>query len=485
MKSLHELTEPISYGTLQDLQKSSFEPLKNLQGNILQGHGRDRSVHIFLTFKCGMQKAVKDWIKKLAQSGEITSANKQFEEIKQYRIDRTLGDLFMSLFLSAKGYRYLYPKTKGQLLFDDAAFLSGMQAAQDRLNDPPVQIWELGYQKKIHAMILLADDDESRLEKKKDELCQAIESLAEICPVETGKVMWDRRNYPQQYPVEHFGFVDGRSQPLFFQSDIERETLERGGTDVWDPGAGPALVLAPDPYGVVKDGNRVVYQYSGSYLVFRKLEQFVRAFKEREQQLAQALGLKEDGEKRAGALVMGRFEDGTPIVLKSAPDQSTPVLNNFTYDKSDPDGRKCPFQAHTRKVNPRQEGTPHVVRRGITYGDRAKEPQDNPSPAELPVNGVGLLFMCYQRNIAQQFELLQYFFAGDPRNPGEGDPGIDPVIGQLGANGVGSQNWPANWNDSRDRHKPFEFHGYVMLKGGEYFFAPSIYFLRNIDQEIR
>jgi deferrochelatase/peroxidase EfeB len=231
----------------------------------------------------------------------------------------------------------------------------------------------------------------------------------------------------------------------------------------------------------VEENGQESYQHSGSYLVFRKLEQYVRAFKEREQDLAYALGLQGDDVRRAGALVMGRFEDGTPIVLKNAPGRCAAVPNNFTYE-GDPAGGKCPFQAHIRKVNPREKGFPRIVRRGITYGERDKEPQENPSLEELPTNGVGLLFMCYQRNISQQFELLQYFFASDPRNPREGDPGIDPVIGQPGTNGVGSQHWPAHWNDPRDQHKPFEFHGYVMLKGGEYFFTPSIYFLRTIDR---
>jgi Dyp-type peroxidase family len=488
MKSLHELTEPVYNGSLQDLQdiqKNPYEPLENLQGNILQGHGRNRSEHIFLSFRDGMQKTVKDWIKGLADSGLITSAHRQLAEIDQYRRDKTPGDLFMSFLLSAKGYTYLYPEQEGKLRFDDEAFLYGMKAAQNRLNDPPMREWEIGYQREIHAMVLLADDDERRLQEQRRKLCETVAPHAVVCVAESGKVMWNRQNYPQQYPVEHFGFVDGRSQPLFFQSDIERENVERDGTGVWDPGAGPDLVLAPDPYGQVKDGaNDVVYQHSGSYLVFRKLEQYVRAFKEREQQLAQALGLPEADAKRAGALVMGRFEDGTPIVLEPTAGRSAPVLNNFTY-KDDPHGGRCPFQAHIRKVNPRQQDIPHIVRRGITYGERDKEPQENPSLEELPVNGVGLLFMCYQRNIAQQFEVLQYLYASDPRVPGEGDPGIDPIIGQPGGNGVGQQRWPASWGAPRHQHKPFDFHSFVTLKGGEYFFAPSIYFLKRVGQEIR
>jgi deferrochelatase/peroxidase EfeB len=53
--------------------------LEDLQGNILKGHGRNKSVHIFLTFpkvegnpeKIG---ALKNWIAQLAIN-EITSAN--------------------------------------------------------------------------------------------------------------------------------------------------------------------------------------------------------------------------------------------------------------------------------------------------------------------------------------------------------------------------------------------------------------------------
>jgi Dyp-type peroxidase family len=472
MASLHELTDPIYHGTLRNLQDDPQKPLESLQGNILIGHGRDRSVHLFLKFNDGMRDTVKGWIKALALADRITSTQRQLAEIEQYRRDKTPGGLFMSFLLSAKGYEYLYPAENGELRFDDEAFLCGMHAAQHRLNDPPKEDWEEGYRADIHAMVLLADDDEDRLWRQKDALCADIRTHSRVCTVEYGRVMWNRQNYPYEYPVEHFGYVDSRSQPLFFQSDIEREGLERDGTDVWNPGAGPDLVLVQDPYG--RSGCD-----SGSYLVFRKLEQYVRAFKEYEQHFAQVLGLTGEDIKRAQALVMGRFEDGTPVVLKNAPGQSGPVPNNFIY-KNDPDGGKCPLQAHIRKVNPRQEGAPRIVRRGITYGTRDKEPQDNPSLEELPLAGVGLLFMCYQRNIAQQFEVLQCLYANDPRFPGEQEPGIDPIIGQPGGNGVGQLKWPARWNDPRAQHKPFDFHSFVTLKGGEYFFAPSIHSLKSL-----
>lgn len=211
--------------------------------------------------------------------------------------------------------------------------------------------------------------------------------------------------------------------------------------------------------------------------MFRKLEQHVRAFKERERALAQALGLTGADTKRAGALVVGRFDDGTPVVVQPTAGRPT---NNFTYD-GDPDGEKCPLQAHIRKVNPRQQGMPRIVRRGITYGQRGKEPKDNPSLEELPSEDVGLLFMCYQRNIKNQFEFVQLAWANNPQCPVNQATGIDPVIGQPGGMGAGQQKWPVQWNDPREQHELFDFHGFVTLKGGEYFFAPSLHFLKNIE----
>jgi Dyp-type peroxidase family len=459
---LYELADPIQESQLKVLRES----LESLQGNILRGHGRDRSIHIFLSFKNGQTTEVKEWIKGLAE--RLTSAQQQIAETEQYRYHHISGRLFMNFFLSAQGYEYLYPTQKGKLRFNDAAFLRSMKAAQHRLNDPPKEAWEAGYQKDIHAMVLLADDNGIYLLQEANKLIDDVKTHAEICAVEHGRVMWHG-----QAPIEHFGFVDSRSQPLFFQSDIERAKQKRDEASVWNPGAGPNVVLVPDPYG------RREYD-SGSYLVFHKLEQHVRAFKERELKLAQTLGLTGEEAKRAGALVVGRFEDGTPVVLQPTAGRST---NNFSYD-DDPYGQRCPFQAHIRKVNPRKQGIPRIVRRGITYGEWKKGPWDNPSLAELPVGGVGLLFMCYQRNIAQQFEALQYLWASDPRLPRGQAPGIDPVIGQPGGNGVGQQKWPAQWDDPREQHKPFDFHGFVTFKGGEYFFAPSIYFLRNIEKAV-
>ena len=69
--------------------------------------------------------------------------------------------------------------------------------------------------------------------------------------------------------VEHFGFADNISQPLFFEKDIKKQT-QGSGRRAWDPSAGPNLVLVQDPYG----GDNAC----GSYLVFLKLEQNAQDF---------------------------------------------------------------------------------------------------------------------------------------------------------------------------------------------------------------
>ena len=57
--------------------------------------------------------------------------------------------------------------------------------------------------------------------------------------------------------------------------------------------------------------------------------------------------------------------------------------------------------------------------------------------------------------------------------------GVDPLIGQP--NGPSGQKWPVKYgktlSDGRDDD---DFSGFVTMRGGEYFFAPSISFLKSL-----
>lgn len=453
--------------------------LKNLQGNILKGHGRDHTVHLFLEFRPSAPHFHAD-LRRTA-THYVTSAARQLQDTQQYKDFGIPGGLFGALLLTARGYGKLgfgpdqlaaaFPEAPGDLGVM-STFKAGMAAGVADLSDPPESAWEPGYRGgRIDAMLLLADDDAGFLLREAHAAIAQVGAFATVLAVEHGGAL---RNGAGN-GIEHFGYVDGRSQPIYLASDIEGE----GGTDKWDPSAPLGQVLVPDR--TVGEADSF-----GSYFVFRKLEQDVLHFKMREQDLATALGLGDEDRERAGAMVIGRFEDGTPVVL-SQTDGFRPVKdNNFQYDL-DPDGMKCPFAAHIRKSNPRgdigrqfgadpavAERPRRMTRRGIPYGTRKFNPDAEQSIEDLPSGGGGLLFMCYGSSIANQFAFIQKNWVNAPDFV-KGGVGIDPVIGEGAPT---DQNWPLAWGAAPT--KPLGFQGFVTLKGGEYFFAPSLPFLSKL-----
>jgi len=111
------------------------------------------------------------------------------------------------------------------------------------------------------------------------------------------------------------------------------------------------------------------------------------------------------------------------------------------------------------------------VRRGIPYGKPGQGPAGN---------CIGLLFMCYQADINFQFEFIQRTWADNPNFPRNlilPETGDDPLIGQD-TDRSAAQKWPTVWN--APERKRSNFGGFITLKGGEYFFAPSLSFLRAI-----
>jgi Dyp-type peroxidase family len=443
---------------LREVQRA----LDNLQGNILRGHGRKGSVNLFLRFQDGKQTEVRARIRSLAEREIITSALKQRDQSKMK--EQSPNSLFCSFFLSAKGYKYFDPKL---LRGFSKEFQGGIKGARERWKDA-AEAWEKADEYDFHAMVLLAQADPQMLCQEAQNMRQYFESVI-ACPYRDIKEERGNAMEVNGRSVEHFGFADDISQPLFFQEDVVKH-VHGGGTNTWDPSAGPSLVLIPDPHGRENA--------CGSYLVFLKLEQNPQGFALKIRELAAKMGLAVE---QVETFVMGRFRDGTPAALQNTAGRPGD-LNNFSFFASDPDGAKCPFSAHIRKANPRDDTASsserRIARRGITYGYRTIEPKDNPSPKQMPRDEVGLLFMCYQRDIKKQFESLQFLQANNANFVRE-NTGIDPIIGRM-RGGQPQQKWPAAWGAPRTEHQPYSFGSFVTLKGGEYFFAPSMSFLKNL-----
>ena len=354
--------------------------------------------------------------------------------------------------LSARGYEYLRSGSSGVF---PPIFRAGMGKAN--LDDPPRDRWEPKFQKALHAILLLAHDNIGELTRELSLLFERdqVDQFAEVSS-EMGFAIQNGKDKV----IEHFGYRDGISQPLFFQSDLRKRHKQ------WDPSAGPSLVLVKDPLSRSRDA-------CGTYFVFRKLEQNVKKFREREAALASSLKLSAGERGVAGAMTIGRFLAGTPVAQHRDPtDRAT---NDFVYSDCDPAGNRCPFFAHIRKVNPRngpEDRARRIARRGITYGNPIWPSAD---PDTLPETGIGLLFQCCQADLREQFEFLQH--CANARDCPTTGAGKDSLIGQS-VDGFPDLHFPTSWDSSK--RAPFQLHGLVTMKGGEYFFVPSISFLRGL-----
>lgn len=276
---------------------------------------------------------------------------------------------------------------------------------------------------------------------------------------------------------EHFGYVDGIAQPSI------AATLD-GRDELWQPSdrqrwcePGEFLVGHPRPSSLAPV-PAPEWAHNGSFLVFRRLRQDVGGFHRWVHDVAAARQVEPE---YVAALVCGRWPDGAPLL--PGPDAAaggTTARDDFDFS-SDPEGAVCPLGAHVRKCNPRTasarpvpelgldhpapELPPRIIRRGIPYGERSR------SSWHRPVHDLvdrGLLFICYQARIEEQFELITRGWMNNRDFPTE-RAGHDLLVGQRsGRDGERSRVMgPADDALVADRD-------FVVPTGGGYFFCPSL-----------
>lgn len=440
-------------GTLDRDTKEAKKLLGDLQGNILVHHKREHVMHLFLCF--GTQSTKKShalsvagarvWLDKLVKK-EITTAAKQEK-------DSNNVDVFTTIMLSSAGYEYI-----GKSRPKSGAFREGMQGRRLKLRDAKLQDWDPDYKiesQDLHALVIIGASGGLKPPMALKQLNRIKTRYQKECKKFGGKVLLDQRgdvirnNNGKGHVKEHFGYVDGVSQPDFFGDSALKKYNQN------------------TPLKVVLTRDRHSDNGFGSYFVFRKLEQNVDSFNAAVTKVAKTLGIAPE---LAGAMAMGRFKNGTPVVSHDKPVKNYDPKKDedFNY-KKDKRGRRCPIHGHIRKANPRgsigpisnifaKEEERRIARRGITYTES---------------KSVGLLFMCYQSDIADQFEFIQRRWANE-KTFSRADAGLDPIIGQdEGANDEDEfPNWPKGYNSPSRQRIRFDQH--VKLRGGEYFFAPCI-----------
>lgn len=147
------------------------------------------------------------------------------------------------------------------------------------------------------------------------------------------------------------------------------------------------------------------------------------------------------------------------------------LINNFGYT----DQIGCPVAAHVRKTNVRENFGPNegdqaaprvrIIRNGIPYGTEYTGDKNDKSTR-------GLLFACYQARIEDGFQHMQGNWANGKDFRNTKDAGLDPIIGQPESKDNGMIITKITNQEGRD--KELKFPPLVTLKGGGYFFVPSI-----------
>lgn len=252
-------------------------------------------------------------------------------------------------------------------------------------------------------------------------------------------------------PVEHFGFVDSLSQPQI--------GLPLGGP-AWDNLADTGEFLLGHQNDRKDPPKRDPLTDNGSFMVIRKLRQDVKAL----EVTINAPGAASDALK---AWMVGRTIDGDPLAVPGSG-------NAFDYGR-DTDGLKCPFAAHIRRSNPRSDyeqehdtpSVPRMVRRGMPYGPLYDREHSDPDPAKDKERG--LMFICYNASISEQFEVIQRWIASGNSTDVLSEHS-DPLLGvpQVAEPRV------FRYVDSSVQRVTLSPLPYVTLEWGMYAFLPSI-----------
>ena len=191
-------------------------------------------------------------------------------------------------------------------------------------------------------------------------------------------------------------------------------------------------------------------------MVFRRLNQLVPEFSNFILSAAGTLGVDP---VLLGARLVGRWKSGAPLALTPSQDDTTlgadPNQNN-NFDFSDDQGeRRCPYAAHIRKTNPRADfdqgglSQEQAVdpRRVIRAGFVGPEVSPTEQSANTTSQERGLMFVCYQTSIPDQFEFLQISWANKPNFISDGIP---PSIKEASRR-FGGQGWLRSYHRSEHR----------------------------------
>ena len=452
--------------------------LSDIQGNLLRGYRLPFARYIFLRFtQAEAARAFLGGVAPLITNAEIWDEGKP---------ENTLN-----IAISASGLQALELPIETLNTFPPE-FIEGMARRSEILGDRNASApdkWEPMWSERIDAWMSINALSPAAREagyKRVTDLIEKTKGAVVVGTQDAGVLFVNGK----PAPVEHFGYADGFAQPDFVGGQAvdtpgDGKMAKHGKWDEIQTGEfilgyrneADELPPAPKPWVLAKNG---------SFMVYRKLEQDVKAFRSYVEEWGKRYA---GGPEKLMAKMVGRWRDGTPLAL--SPDKMDKSIvadpqrvNNFTYG-DDPEGAKCPLGSHIRRANPRDslgfEGRlatrRRIARRGLPYGSYVPEGE--------PVDDQerGIIFMALNASISRQFEFVQQQWINYGNDFALGEA-ADPVIG--GNHGKGRFVIPG---DAQRNEEPFicsKLPSFVTVRGGGYFFLPGLNALRflaagNID----
>jgi Dyp-type peroxidase family len=452
-------------------------PLDKVQGIILRGYERLEEA-TFVLLKITDVAAAQGWLAGLVDNDQIMNATKKPGEVIPENPNPALKAVNIA-FTWPGLLKLLRKENKHDDLQNfSREFQEGMVTPHRKrvlgdAGESAPEKWRWGNEATTpDILLMLYAIDPARLKELVEEQKKSYTTagLEEIKVLETFDLFGRK---------EQFGFRDGIAQPF-----IEGVIKEPPNTEIETPIPGNILkagevLLGYDneyeksrvlPLVKAEDGQGYVdFGSNGSYLVFRQLHQDVPAFWKYLYEAATGKPLPAAGEDvgkvnqgvqdgvPVAAKMVGRWPSGAPLMLHDSEVPSYKLdEDKYGFAENDPLGIKCPIGSHTRRSNPRDSLEPgpnagrltieeslkvtkrhRIVRRGRPYGPPV-DPSMDPVKmvqkiAAMPnhSDGVerGLHFLCFNADIARQFEFIQQTWVNNPKFAGL-YADSDPIMGQ-------------------------------------------------------
>ena len=409
---------------------ASNEPvlaIDQIQGNILAGFNKDFQTLIFLHIDSATD--FKPWLASqidfIATTAEVLAFNRLFKEIRTRRKSESsaVKATWINIAFSFEGLVALLGLTQTVYRFKDRAFKSGLAARSERLGDPRVEDdlegsptnWVVGgpSNEAAHVVLIVASDDRSDMLAEVERIEESIQNFdwSEGGGTSSGAhVIFKEEGDNLPPPLgghEHFGFLDGVSQPgirgrisddshdvLTVRQNPKDRNQGKPGQDLLWPGEFVFGYPGQDPDRPVEEPGAVMeagpdWARNGSFLVIRRLRQDVFALHQFMKNVAAQFHVPDpvssSGARMIGSSLVGRWPSGAPV--ERVPDDDNFVLanddcanNHFEYQEAaeviaesdresdfdcsddqfpapeeDPQGARLPFTGHIRKAYPRDD----------------------------------------------------------------------------------------------------------------------------------